>query len=433
MKKYVLVMTGLLLGGSGLAQAPILEPILQPGPEAVADSLQPTAGALAAKTRGPMAFEEIARFTLALEQIRQRYSDAGEAVEYGVLIDGAIAGMMSKLDGYSDYMEGDSLKLLEESTQGRFGGVGVVINQEGDWITVVSPIEDSPGWEAGLLAGDQFLAVNDVSARGIGIAEAVEKLRGEPGTDVRVRVRRPSENRTFEVTLTRSLIENPSVNEHRILAEGIGYLRVKTFTENTAQFVRRELTALNRKGVTGLVLDLRGNPGGLLESAVEVAGLFLPLDTLVVYTQGREDTKRKEYRTTLPPHRLNPELVVLVNRGSASASEIVSGALQDYDRAVLVGQTTFGKASVQSIVPLPDGSALKLTTASYHTPKDRVIHEKGIEPDEIVDFSMRQWLRIQTGLREESDWEADLQLKRAVDLLREPAEGERTQDEHVEN
>lgn len=427
MNNVYVVMIAFFAGWVVMAQGPTAEP--------AQDSLAEIEENPAASSREPLAFEEIARFTLALEQIRERYLEAGESVGYDVLIDGAIEGMMSKLDGYSDYMEGDSLTLLEETTRGRFGGVGVVINQEGDWITVVSPIEDSPGWDAGLLAGDQFVRIDGESARGIGISQAVEKLRGEPGTDVEVHVRRPSENRTFEVTLTRSIIENPSVNAHWILEEGIGYLRVKTFTENTARLLRRELTALNRKGVNRLVLDLRGNPGGLLGSAVEVAGLFLPVDSLVVYTQGREDSERREYRTSLPPHRLNPELVVLVNRGSASASEIVSGALQDYDRAVLLGQTTFGKASVQSIVPLPDGSALRLTTATYHTPHDREIHEKGIEPDEVVEFSMRQWFRAQAGMREEKNWEADPQLSRAVELLRgeKKAEQESMTDEDAED
>jgi carboxyl-terminal processing protease len=269
------------------------------------------------------------------------------------------------------------------------------------------------------LAGDEIVQIDGQSARGIGISEAVEKLRGEPGTDVEVRIHRPSENRNFNVTLTRSIIENPSVNEHRILEEGIGYIRVTTFTETTARLLRRELTALNRKQVKGLVLDLRGNPGGLLRSAVEVAGLFLPQGTLVVYTQGREDTERENYRTSIPPHRLDPKLVVLVNRGSASASEIVAGALQDHGRARLVGQPTFGKASVQSLLPLPDGSALKLTTASYFTPNDREIHEKGIEPDEEVAFSMRRWLILQRGLRDGEGWEEDPQMVRAVEWLRE--------------
>lgn len=420
MNKLRLLITSLLAGWGLLAQEPS-----GGSPEEPLDAIRESP---ASDAREPLAFEQIARFTLALEQIHRRYVEAGEEVDYDVLIDGAIEGMMSKLDGYSDYMEGDSLKMLEETTRGRFGGVGVVIHQEGDWITVVSPIEDSPGWEAGLVAGDRFVRIEGESARGIGITQAVDKLRGEPGTDVELLVRRPSENRTFEVTLTRSIIENPSVNTHRVLEEGIGYLRVKTFTENTPRLLRRELTALNRKGVNRLVLDLRGNPGGLLASAVEVAGLFLPLDTLVVYTRGREDSPRKDYRTTLPPHRLNPELVVLVNRGSASASEIVSGALQDYDRAVLIGQTTFGKASVQSIVPLPDGSALRLTTATYHTPHDREIHEKGIEPDEVVNFSMRHGFRALAGMLEEGDWGADPQLTRAVELLRDHQDTEEKND-----
>ena len=298
----------------------------------------------------------------------------------------------------------------------------MVINRRGDWITVVSPIEDSPGWDAGLLAGDQIRQIDGTSARGIDMNEAVNRLRGEPGSEVRVQIRRPSEDRVFEVTLIRSVIETPSVSKAMILAPEIGYVRIKTFSENTAQLLRRELTALNRKGVKGVVVDLRGNPGGLLGAAVEVASLFLPRDTLVVYTQSREPGERVDYRTPLGPHRLDPRLVVLINEGSASASEVFSGALQDHGRATLVGQTSFGKASVQSIVPLPDGSALKLTTASYYTPAGRQIHEKGIPPDVEVDLPMWRWVGLQEGLTEET-WPQDPQLQKAVEILQAPVDG----------
>ncbi|MDF3127893.1 S41 family peptidase [Kiritimatiellaeota bacterium B1221] len=364
-----------------------------------------------------LAYEQIARFTVAMEQIHDLYVKSGEEVSYDELIDGAIKGMMSNLDSYSQYMKSDTLKSLQETTQGAFGGVGIVINRSGDWITVVSPIEDSPGWNAGLMAGDQIRQIDGRSARGIRIEDAVNQLRGEPGTEVRVQIRRPSESKSFEVTLTRSEIKNPSVTGTRVLEDGIGYVRVSTFTRNTAQLLRRELTALKRKDVKGIVLDLRGNPGGLLGAAVDVAGLFLPQESLVVYTQSREPGERKDYFTSTAPHRLHPKLVILINGGSASASEVVSGALQDHERAILVGETSFGKASVQSIVPLPDGSALKLTTASYFTPKDRQIHERGIDPDEEVSLPLRRWFLLQEEI-EEGDWTQDPQLMKAVELLR---------------
>jgi carboxyl-terminal processing protease len=389
-----------------------------PGEEA----LVPVISSASEPNDDQLAYEQIARFTLAMEQIHDLYLKSGKEVSYDTLIDGAIRGMMANLDDYSQFMNSDTLKSLQETTREAFGGVGVVINRRGDWITVVSPIEDSPGWDAGLLAGDQIRQIDGTSARGIDMNEAVNRLRGEPGSEVRVQIRRPSEDRVFEVTLIRSVIETPSVSKAMILAPEIGYVRIKTFSENTAQLLRRELTALNRKGVKGVVVDLRGNPGGLLGAAVEVASLFLPRDTLVVYTQSREPGERVDYRTPLGPHRLDPRLVVLINEGSASASEVFSGALQDHGRATLVGQTSFGKASVQSIVPLPDGSALKLTTASYYTPAGRQIHEKGIPPDVEVDLPMWRWVGLQEGLTEET-WPQDPQLQKAVEILQAPVDG----------
>lgn len=363
------------------------------------------------------AFEQLARFTLAMEQIHRLHSSTDNEASYEKLVDAAIKGMMSELDNYSGYMEDDNLRELRDKTRGAFVGVGVVINRGPRYVTVVSPIEDSPGWEAGLAAGDQIAAIDGESAKGASLEAVVDRLKGEPGTDVEVRIRRPSENRSFSVTLTRRLVENKSVANHQVLDNSVGYVRIKTFTQNTARLMRGELTGLKKKGVEKMILDLRGNPGGLLESAVEVAGLFLPLDTLVVYTEGAREEKRKEYRTPTRPHRLEPELIILVNEGSASAAEVVSGALQDYKRARLVGTQTFGKASVQSIIPLPDGSALRLTTAQYFTPNERQIHEIGIEPDETVALSMPQWLRLRGRNLEESEWEKDPQLKRAVELL----------------
>ncbi|MGA0333921.1 MAG: S41 family peptidase [Kiritimatiellia bacterium] len=371
---------------------------------------------------GKLAYEQIARFTLAMEQIHALYVKSGNPISYEELIDGAIAGMMSRLDDHSQYMDSETLQSLQETTRGAFGGVGIVISRSGEWIQVVSPIEDSPGWEVGLISGDQIRRIDGASARGISIEEAVNRLRGEPGSSLRLGIRRPSENRSFEVELIRAEIKTPSVSEAALLTENIGYLRIKTFTEETAQLLRRELTTLNRKGAGGVILDLRGNPGGLLSSAVEVCGLFLPRDTLVVSTQSREPSEKKVYATKSTPHRFSPDLVILINRSSASAAEVVSGALQDHGRARLVGETSFGKASVQSIVPLPDGSALKLTTANYFTPADRQIQGKGIEPDVVVDFPLQAWFRL-NGEPGPENWEQDPQLRKAVELLQDGGSG----------
>jgi carboxyl-terminal processing protease len=370
--------------------------------------------------------EQMARFTLAMEQIHQRYVQSGQSVTYEELIDGAISGMMSRLDSYSTFIGSEDVRMFQETTEGEFGGIGVVINRRGEWVTVVSPIEDSPGWEAGLQPGDRFVEIDGEEAKGFTVQRAVQKLRGSPGTEVEVNLYRPSENLAYTVTLVREIIETPSVEPHEILEEGVGYLRVTLFAEDTAQRMRRELTAMGRKGVDAVVLDLRGNPGGLLSAAVEVAGLFLPHNSLVVTTMGKEGEAQKEYRTMGRPHRLDPEVVVLVNGGSASAAEIVSGALQDGGRAVLVGTTTFGKASVQSMVPMPDGSALKLTTATYYTPSGREIHERGIDPDVEVRFSMSRWLARDAA---EFTWEMDPQIRKAVDVITGGPEGEET-DEH---
>lgn len=363
--------------------------------------------------------EQMVRFTLALEQIHERYVESGREITYAELIDGAISGMMSQLDPYSELIETEELRMFRETTQGEFGGIGVVISQRGEWVTVVSPIEGSPGWKADLQPGDRFVEIDGESARGYSVQDAVRQLRGEPGTEVVVRLARPSENRMFSVSLVREVIETPSVEPHEVLEDGVGYLRVTLFADDTAQRIRRELTAMGRKEISSVILDLRGNPGGLLQAAVEVTGLFLPPYSLVVYTEGKEEEQRREYRTSTRPHRLNPDLVVLVNGGSASAAEIVSGALQDAERATVVGTTTFGKASVQSMVPMPDGSALKLTTATYYTPSGREIHQQGIVPDEEVSVSMGQWLNRQS---EEFTWEMDPQIVRAVELVTDAPE-----------
>jgi carboxyl-terminal processing protease len=366
-----------------------------------------------------VALEQMARFTLALEQIRRLHAGSGAEVDYETLIDNAIAGMMSKLDRHSSYLDTKDAQSMKAESQGVFGGIGVVISLVNNGIAVVSPIEDSPGWTAGLLARDVIVDIDGTPTRGMTVEAASALLRGDPGTEVKLKVRRPGENKVLEFALTRAIIETRPVQRHRVLTEEIGYIRVNSFAQNTAALLREEMTALNKRNMRGLVLDLRGNPGGLLESAVEVAGLFLPKGTLVVFTKGREAEGRKDYLTHTRSHRFQPALVILVNEGSASASEVVSGALRDHQRAKLVGKKTFGKASVQSILPLPDGSALRLTTATYFTPSEKEIHEKGIVPDVEVSLPMRLWRELQEAPAEGWEWKNDPQLLKAVELLQE--------------
>lgn len=371
-------------------------------------------------TPDSVAFEQIARFTLALEQIRSLYVQSGEEISYETLIDGAIEGMMGRLDRYSTYLEGREAEGMREQTRGQFGGVGIVISLEGGHLTVVSPIEDTPGWEAGLLTNDRILEIDGVSTRGAGMEEAVRRLRGAPGSAVTLKIERPGERGTFEVTLTRAVIETRSVQRHRMLDSGIAYIRISSFTATTARMLREELTRVQRQGVQGLVLDLRGNPGGLMDAAIEVASLFLPPETLIVYTEGREreDGARQDFFSVGRRHDLDLPLVVLINRGSASAAEIVAGALKDHGRAQLVGQRTFGKGSVQSVMHLRDGSALRLTTAIYFSPNGNMIHERGIDPSVEVAFPMRRWTESQRAAASEDwDWQSDPQLAKAVALL----------------
>ncbi len=366
------------------------------------------------------ALEEMARFTVAMEQIRRLHVEGGgqEDLGYKELVDAAIAGMMGRLDRFSSYVSGRDVEDLKVETQGEFGGIGAVVSSDGRWIRIVSAIEEGPSWDAGLQPQDQVIEIDGESVRGWTVQQAVDKLRGPPGSEVKLRLRRPGENRVFEVSLARQVIRTRSVRKHVLLEPGIGYVRVSSFADPTADLLRRELTALDKAGAESLILDLRGNPGGLLRAAVEVSALFLPKDSLVVKTKGREGEVKSEYRTQTRPHRLDPKLVVLINRGSASASEIVSGALQDSDRAEIIGEKSFGKASVQSILPLPDGSALRLTTATYYTPSAREIHGKGIEPDERVRFSLGRLRQLQMIPASERDWAGDPQVQKALEWLR---------------
>lgn len=310
-----------------------------------------------------------------------------ETVNQERLIYGAIRGMLRELDPHSAFLDPNELRILTTDTEGRYGGVGVEIDVRDGWLTVVTVFPEQPAARAGVQPGDRFLAIEGVAARDMPLSEAMQRMRGEPGTVVAVRLRRDGEQDAIAATMRREIIRIESV-EGRVLPDGTMYLRLRAFNESTVTDTRRALDhAMNdlraRGGMAGLLLDMRDNPGGLLDAAVEIADEFLE-QGVIVSTRGRGGVLQREERAHGGSRGTWP-MVVLVNSYSASAAEIVAGALQDHGRAVIVGQKTFGKASVQNVIELPDGSALKLTTARYYTPSGRSIQAEGITPDVTID------------------------------------------------
>lgn len=372
-------------------------------------------------------------FTRALQLIRQDYLDE-KKLAYRDLMYSAVRGMLNSLDPHSQFMEPSDFQAMQDETRSEFGGLGIVVSSKEGVITIVSPLEDSPAFRAGLLPNDQILRINGNTTERMNLQNAMELLRGEPGQKVNLTVFRPSTRETREYTLQREVIKVASVKDARILEPSlagnfkIGYVRITQFSEPTAQELAQKVDALLSQGMQALIMDLRFNPGGLLNSGVDVCGLFVPPKTMVVYTEGRDASQHREYftdRNAKP--RPNFPLAILVNNGSASAAEIVSGALKDLNRAILVGETTFGKGSVQSVIQLPDGSALRLTTARYYTPSRQVIHERGITPNITASLTPDQekavLLRRREGILSPADQkfvseQHDPQLERAVDATK---------------
>ena len=347
----------------------------------------------------PLPVEELRAFADVFNAIKQGYV---EPVDDKKLVTHAISGMLSGLDPHSAYLDAEAFKDLQVGTQGEFGGVGIEVGMEDGFVKVVSPIEDTPAFRAGVKAGDLIVKLDDTPVKGMSLNDAVKRMRGKPKTDITLTIMRKGEVRPVIVTLTREVIKVQSVKS-KVVEPGYGYLRVAQFQENTASSVVTHLQKLAKDGeLKGLVLDLRNDPGGLLHGAVGVAAAFLPVNTLVVSTDGRTEDAKREFRATsddylrgsrddflraLPTWARDVPMVVLVNGGSASASEIVAGALQDHKRAVIMGTQSFGKGSVQTILPLNNTTAIKLTTARYYTPSGRSIQAKGIEPDIVVEES----------------------------------------------
>ena len=349
------------------------------------------------ETRTGLPIEELRTFAEVFNAIKQGYV---EPIEDKKLITHAISGMLSNLDPHSTYLDADAFKDLQVGTQGEFGGLGIEVGMEEGLVKVVSPIEDTPADRAGVKSGDLIFKLDDTIVKGLTLSEAVKRMRGKPKTQIRLGILRKGEAKPLEITLTREVIKVQSVKS-KLVEEGYGYLRVTSFQENTAASVVKHLNDLYKPGqLKGLVLDLRNDPGGLLNGAVGVSAAFLPPKTLVTSTDGRTpDAKhqffaspddylrgsKEDYIKSLPPEARKVPMVVLVNGGSASASEIVAGALQDHKRALVLGTPTFGKGSVQTVLPLPGNTAIKLTTARYYTPLGRSIQAKGIVPDIAVE------------------------------------------------
>ncbi|MBI3012790.1 MAG: S41 family peptidase [Elusimicrobia bacterium] len=351
------------------------------------------------------------------------------------LIYGAAHGMVRTLDPFSQFLEPEPHKEMQTETEGQFGGLGIRIEIRNDWLTVMTPIPDTPAYRAGLLPGDKIVKIEGEWTQGISLQDAVRKLRGQPGTQVKISIVHDGSKEPQDITLTREVIKIESTRS-RMLEDKIGYVQLLEFTAKTDADMNRTLTRLSNDGMDALVLDLRNNPGGLLNSAVNVSKTFLDNQKLIVYTEGRK-TNRVEYKSDVKASFAKIPMVILVNGGSASGSEIVAGAMQDHHRALIVGTTTFGKASVQSVIPLSDGSGLRLTTAKYYTPAGRAIQrdEKtgkgGIVPDILIEVTRETEIKLrrqqeeiyakdrtpQSVIKKEEQVD-DLALKRAVEFLK---------------
>ena len=345
-------------------------------------ALSPIANLAASETS---AYSELRAFTEVLRLVEENYVNKEDARK---LTRGAIHGMLRTLDPHTTYLNPEHFKEMQVETTGRFGGLGVEISIRDGVLTVVTPIEDTPAYKVGVQAGDQIVLIEKEPTKDMPLQEVARKLRGKPGTKVKITVRRKGKSELIPFTITRQIIRIKSVRS-RMLPEDIAYIRVRSFQNGTGKEVKDALSSLEEEGARALVLDLRNNPGGLLSQAVSVSDIFLEPGSLIVYTKGRMTEQENRFTSTHEAQGGKIPMAVLVNAGSASASEIVAGALQDLGRAKLIGVKTFGKGSVQTVFSLSDGSGLRLTTALYFTPKGRRIQGEGIEPDIVSEVQRK--------------------------------------------
>jgi carboxyl-terminal processing protease len=381
-------------------------------------------------------YEGLKTFTEVMSMVKKHYV---EEVKPKDLVYGAIKGMLSSLDPHSNFMTPELYKEMQVDTKGEFGGLGIQIGIKDKILTVIAPIEDTPAYKAGIKAGDKIIKIHDEFTKDMTLHDAVSKMRGKPKTSVTISILREGWKDTKDFTIVRDIIKIKSVKS-KIIEDNLGYIKINQFQEQTASDLSAALRELEQENINGLILDLRNNPGGLLNSAINVSNKFLPKGELIVYTKNREG-ERSEFFTKGNDYFTKP-MIVLVNQGSASASEIVAGAVKDLNRAVILGTQTFGKGSVQTVIPLSDGSGLRLTTAKYYTPKGKSIQNTGITPDINVKLKAKDGGKEHTVVREKDlqkhlkneqtdtiqdepettpvnvDEEDDLQLQRAIDLLK---------------
>ncbi len=405
--KYGVLAVVLLVGnGAVLAEA-------EAQTEAVPDGAPSTVQPLAAQSPAPLPLEELQIFAEVFGKIKSEYIDRADDA---TLLRDAIQGMLAGLDPHSAFLDPEAFKEMRISTEGKFGGLGVEITTEGGFIKVVAPIDDTPAHRAGVRSGDIIVMLDGVPVQDLSLGEAVERMRGPPGSEIVLTISREGEPEMFDLTLVRAIIRVSSVRGE-LLEDGFGYIRIASFQSGTGASLRARIQALARENegaLKGLVLDLRNNPGGVLQSAVEVSDVFLAAG-VIVSTRGRDAAEAYSFSASAEDAIGDAPVVVLVNGGSASSAEIVAGALQDHRRAIIMGTRTFGKGSVQTVIPMNNGGALKLTTARYYTPADRSIQALGIHPDIVVEAGAPVRAEQAEGGREihESDLAGHLENERA--------------------
>lgn len=453
--RFVLASSFLIVAGFGLQAAspaggtgaptppPKPAPGVSPGPGAVpAKPDQPAKAPATEKPKPPSpkpppqdAYRQMELLTRAMEVLRQSYVDESK-VTYEELVEGALEGMLSRLDPHCEYMGRTLFEDMKREQSDTSEGVGITVALREGALTIITVRDDGPASRAGVLAGDQMVRIGEVLTDSVGVAEAVQLLQGKAGETLKLTVRRPGTKQFLEFSLVREVLSETSVHDSMLLVPKlagdykIGYARISQYTQSTADDLAESLDELEKAGMQAFVLDLRNNPGGLLDSAVAVCGEFLPEGTVVVTTEGRIASQNPPPYRTPPREGKKPRrypVAVLINHGSASAAEITAGALQDLKRAIVVGTTSFGKGSVQSILPMKNGAAMRLTTAKYYTPSHRTIHQHGVEPNIVSVLTTDEEMKVAKWRNGHGTGEAaaieianlnDRQLERAVDALK---------------
>ena len=364
-------------------------------------------------------YRELEIFAEGLAVIEAKYVEEKTSQD---LVYGAMRGLALSLDAYSQFLTPEDYKNLLVETEGRFGGLGIEITIRNGLLTIISPIEDTPAWRAGIKAGDIIIKIDGEMTKEITLNGAVKKLRGKPKTKVTLTILREKERKVEDITIVRGIIKIKDIKHALILEDGVGYVKIGEFRESTSRDLSKALKGLEEKDLKALVIDVRNNPGGLLNSAISISSKFLEDGKTVVSTNSRNEEEVVYKSVSFNRKYLDIPIVVLINKGSASASEILASALRENNRAILLGETTFGKGSVQTILPLSDGSAMRLTTSKYYTPSGESIHEKGVEPDIKVSREVAEETEEDVfknlDRKQDFDYRKDYQIVRALDLIK---------------